>query len=408
MKTWLKITLPLLAAAGAFVAWRALRPAAETGPRYRVAAVERGDIVRTVSATGTISAVSTVEVGSQVSGNILRLHADYNDPVTAGQLVAEIDPATYQARVVQAEGDLASAEALLELKQIAFTRAEQLLARQLVAQSDHDQARAELRQQEAAVKIKSASLESAKLDLEHTRIYSPIDGVVISRSVDVGQTVQASYSAPELFNIAQDLRQMQIAANVSEADIGDVEPGQPVSFTVDAFPGRAFRAEVKQVRKNSTTTSNVVTYTTIITVDNADLKLLPGMTASVVITTARRENVLRVANGALRFNPPASAVVRHSGENPPARDARLAYELAAPPGPDGRGSGELVPVAVRAGLSDTTHTEILSGLDEGAILATGAIVTASANTASTSSSSSNSSSSNPFQPSRPPGGGPPR
>lgn len=412
MKTLVKLSFALLVLAGAVVAWRLYRPAsAGAGPSYRVAVVTRGDIVRTVSATGSLSAVSTVEIGSQVSGKIIRLHADYNDVVRAGQLIAEIDPAAYDARVVQAEGDLAAAEALLELRQIAYKRASQLLERELVSQSEFDQARAELRQQEAGVKIKTASLESARLDVQYTRIVSPIDGVVISRSVDVGQTVQSSFSAPELFNIAQDLREMQIAADVSEADIGDVAAGQPVTFTVDAFPGRTFRAEVKQVRKNPTTTSNVVTYTTLISVANEDLKLLPGMTASVVITTARRENVLRVAASALRFTPPANAGVRAPSSPPPAGggavDARTAYLVTAPLDAAGRGSGELTPAPVRIGLSDTSHVEIVSGLDEGAVVATGTVVAAGgASTASTASAQSTTA--NPFQPQRPPGGGPPR
>lgn len=406
MKTSVKLVFVLLVLAGGFAVWRGLRPAAAAaGPSYRSAVVSRGDIVQTVSATGTISAVSTVEVGSQVSGNILRLHADYNDVVKAGQLIAEIDPATYQARVVQAEGDLAGADALLDLKRVAFKRAEQLLARELLAQADYDQARAELRQQEAAVKIKTASLDSAKLDLANTRIHSPIDGVVISRSVDVGQTVQASFSAPELFNIAQDLREMQIAANVSEADIGNVEAGQAVTFTVDAFSGRTFQAEVKQVRKNSTTTSNVVTYTTIISVANPDLKLLPGMTANVVIITARRENVLRVASTALRFTPPANAQVR-AALNPPRAGEGVVHVLVVAPGPGARGSGELEPVAVRAGLADVAHTEILSGLDEGAVVATGTVVTGTAMAGPSAASGSAQTTANPFQPARPPGGGP--
>lgn len=401
MKTWSKVLLAVAVAAGFAGWWRhQASGAAAPGAIYRAATVTRGDITATVTATGTIEAVTTVEVGSQVSGNILKLHADYNDSVKAGQLIAEIDPATYEARVVQADGALAGARATLEQKQAAFTRSDRLFRQSLVSQSDNESAKADLDVQEANVRIQQAALESARLDLAHTKIYSPIDGVVISRDIDLGQTVQASFSAPELFKIAQDLRQMQISASVSEADIGNVAPDQPVTFTVDAFPGRTFSARVKQVRKNATTTSNVVTYTTIIAVDNSDLKLLPGMTASVIITTARRENVLRLANAALRFHP--SAGVRPAGD---ASGGTTVYLLGSRPDADGHAGGELIPATIQTGLADSSHTEIVSGLSENAAVAAGVAVSGAAATAAIGGTQGRQNG-NPFNPGPP--GPPPR
>ncbi|MGD1030837.1 MAG: efflux RND transporter periplasmic adaptor subunit [Opitutaceae bacterium] len=417
MKTRLKLALLLIpAAALAGWWWHRASVAAASGPLFRTASVTRGDVTATVTATGTIEAVTTVDVGSQVSGNILKLHADYNDAVKAGQLVAEIDPAPYEARVVQAEGSLDGARATLEQKQTAFKRSEKLFQESLLSQSDYESAKADLDVQEANVRIQEAAVQSAKLDLAHTKIYSPIDGVVISRDIDLGQTVQASFSAPELFKIAQDLRQMQISASVSEADIGSVAPEQPVTFTVDAFPERIFSARVKQVRKNATTTSNVVTYTTIISVDNSDLKLLPGMTASVVITTAHRAGVLRLANAALRFSPVAGARIQEASEGPSAGAdsprtgdlagaAAIVYVVAGRPDADGHAGGALVPTPVRTGLADSAHTEIISGLAEDTTVATGTVATGAAGSTGSGTSPARQTG-NPFNPG-PPGGGPP-
>lgn len=293
----------LFVAMGAWYGWRGRSAGAGAPAAYRTARLATGNITQTVSATGPLSAISTVNVGSQVSGNIAKLHVDFNDRVTAGQLIAEIDPSTYEAQLVQAEGDLLSARVALELKRLNAQRSENLHASNLISRADHDQVLAELRQQEALVTIKEAVVKSARVDLERTKIRSPINGVVIDRAIDIGQTVQASFAAPTLFVLAQDLSQMQITANVSEADIGGVAAEKPVTFTVDAFPGENFSGRVRQVRNNTTTTNNVVTYPTIITVDNPDLKLRPGMTANVTIVVARRENVLRAPNAALRFRP---------------------------------------------------------------------------------------------------------
>ena len=279
----------------------------------------RGAITQAVTATGTLNPVVNVQVGSQISGNIQKLFVDFNSPVKAGQVVAQIDPAVFQASVTQAEGDLANARAALELARVTAKRTEELVAKQNSAQSELDQAVAALHQAEAMVTIKEGALQKARVDLDHCTITSPIDGIVISRSVDVGQTVAASLSAPVIFTIANDLAKMQIDANVAEADIGTVEAGQKVDFTVDAFPKRTFHGEVVQVRNAPITVQNVVTYDTVIGVNNSDLKLKPGMTANVSIVGAQRDNALKVSNAALRFRPPdvtppPTGVARTSGQ----------------------------------------------------------------------------------------------
>src|SRR3981189_315526 len=247
---------------------------------YLTANVTRGPITQLVTATGTLNPVVNVQVGSQVSGNIQKLFADFNSKVKAGDVVAQIDPVLFQATVTQAEGDLANAQAALELAKVNATRIQELFAKKNSAQADVDQATANLHQAEANVKIKQGALDKAKADLDHCRITSPVDGEVISRNVDVGQTVAASLQAPVIFQIANDLAKMQIDANVAEADVGGVAVDQDVDFTVDAFPIRTFQGKVVQVRNAPITVQNVVTYDTVIGVSNADLKLKPGMTAN--------------------------------------------------------------------------------------------------------------------------------
>src|SRR6266581_2905971 len=294
---------------------------------YQTANVTRGPITQAVTATGTLNPVLNVQVGSQVSGNISKLFADFNSQVKAGQVVAQIDPALFQATVTQAEGDLANAQAALELAKVNGTRTQELFAKKTSSQADVDQAMANLHQAEANVKIKQGALDKAKADLDHCTITSPIDGVVISRSVDVGQTVAASLQAPVIFAIANDLTKMQIDANVAEADVGVVKVEQNVDFTVDAFPMRTFHGKVVQVRNAPITVQNVVTYDTVIGVSNPDLKLKPGMTANVSIVVAHRDDVLQIKNAALRYRPPDST----STPNP-----------SAPPktGPRGPGTRE--------------------------------------------------------------------
>src|SRR2546425_4006411 len=274
---------------------------------YQTATVTRGPITQAVTATGTLNPVVNVQVGSQVSGNIAKLFADFNSQVKAGQVVAQIDPALFQATVTQAEGDLASVQAALELAKVNATRTQELFTKKNSSQADLDQAMATLHQSEANVKIKQGALDKAKADLEHCTIVSPIDGVVISRNVDVGQTVAASLQAPVIFTIANDLTKMQIDANVAEADVGAVTVDQNVDFSVDAFPSRTFHGKVVQVRNAPITVQNVVTYDTVIGVSNADLKLKPGMTASGSIIVTHKDDVLQIKNVALRYRPPNAA-----------------------------------------------------------------------------------------------------
>ena len=272
--------------------------------QYQTVPVTRGDLTQVVTATGTLNPVTNVTVGSQISGIIQKLYADWNSPVKANQVIAQLDPATYRAVVAQAEGDLANAKANLELNEVQAKRATELFKEKLISDSDYDTTMANLHQAQATVQIKQASLDNAKVNLSRCTIYSPVDGIVISRSVDVGQTVAASLSAPTLFVIANDLSQMQIDANVSEADIGNVEEGQNVTFTVDAFPDRKFNGKVRQIRNSPTTVQNVVTYDVVIEVSNPDLKLRPGMTANASVITAQRSGVLKIPSAALRFRPP--------------------------------------------------------------------------------------------------------
>jgi HlyD family secretion protein len=357
-----RILLPGGAALVVLLALFAFRRCGGNGAaEYQTATVTRGAITQAVTATGTLNPVVNVQVGSQISGNIEKLFVDYNSPVKAGQVVAQIDSAVFQASVTQAEGDLANAHAALELAQVTAKRTEDLVAKQNSSRSELDQAVAALHQAEALVKIKEGALQKAKVDLDHCTITSPIDGIVISRSVDVGQTVAASLSAPIIFTIANDLTKMQIDANVAEADIGTVAVGQKVDFTVDAFPRRTFHGEVVQVRNAPITVQNVVTYDTVIGVNNADLKLKPGMTANVSIVGAQRDSILKISNAALRFRPsdatppPAGAGERHGKPGEPTT-GRTVYVLR---------SSKPSPVQIKTGISDGIFTEVQDGLKEG-------------------------------------------
>ncbi len=338
-----------------------------SGGGYQTATVTKGAITQLVTATGTLNPVVNVQVGSQVSGNIQKLFADFNSEVKAGQTVAQIDPMLFQAAVTQAEGDLASAQAALELAKVNAARTQRLFAEKNSSQQDVDSAMAALHQAEANVKIKQGALDKAKADLDHCTITSPIDGVVISRSVDVGQTVAASLQAPVIFQIANDLTKMQIDSNVAEADVGAVEVGQDVDFTVDAFPTRTFHGKVVQVRNAPITVQNVVTYDTVIGVENKELKLKPGMTANVSIVIAHKDEVVQIKNAALRYRPPDAATTEQprsksspSGQRPTAarerKPERTVYVLAY---------GRPKPVQIKTGISDGIATEVTEGLKEG-------------------------------------------
>lgn len=323
-------------------------------------------MVEHVTASGTLSAVVSVDVGSQVSGKIAVLKADFNSPVKQGQLVAEIDPTIYAALLRQAEGDLASAKADVTLKRQNLERKNILVPLKAAAQLDLDQATAELAEAEATVVIKQAVLESAQANLGYCKITAPVDGIVIARKVDLGQTVNAAMNTPVLFTVAQDITKMHISAAVSEADIGQVREGQPVDFTVDAFPDEVFHGQVTQVRKSPTTTQNVVTYETIITVDNPEQKLFPGMTANVSILVAEHKNALKIPNTALRFTPPDDAKYEQKTPAKLERNQRLVYS----PGTD---PARLKPVVLKTGITDGVDTEVLDGLIDGAPVVTSAV-----------------------------------
>ena len=284
---------------------------------YRNTPVERGSIRVAISSTGTLSAISTVTVGSQISGQVLEVLADFNDEVKQGQVLARIDPKTYETQIEQGNAQVASARASLEQAlaaqrnaQLDYTRKAELVRSQLVARGDVDLARAALDQASAQVAAaraqiaqQTAATQTTRVNLDRTVIRSPVDGVVLTRSIEPGQTVAASLQAPELFTIAEDLAKMKIELAVDEADIGQVKVGQGVSFTVDAFPDRQFRGTVEQVRLSATTTSNVVTYPVVVAVDNSDGTLLPGLTVNAEIEVSKRSDVLKLANAALRFKP---------------------------------------------------------------------------------------------------------
>ncbi|MBI3785302.1 MAG: efflux RND transporter periplasmic adaptor subunit [Deltaproteobacteria bacterium] len=367
---WL-LALLILGGSG-FVTYRYWSASEHNGKRsYVTESVDRGDIVSVVTATGTLNPVTSVQVGTYVSGPIQAIYVDYNSNVTKGQRVAKIDPAPFQVKVRKAEASLANAKAKVDkdqadlaLKKLTLERNAQLIKRNLIAQndvdtarSDYDQARAQLALDAAAVQQAEADLQDASINLGYTDISSPVDGVVVSRNVDVGQTVAASFQTPTLFLIAKDLTKMQVDTSVSESDIGAVQPDQTANFTVDAYPHKAFQGRVKQVRNAPITVQNVVTYDVVIAVDNPELQLKPGMTATVTITTARRDGVVRVPVRALRFNPehkageatprPSPATGGHAGP-------KTAVWLLQP-------DGQIEKVDVHLGLRNDQFAELLSG-----------------------------------------------
>jgi len=352
---------------------------------FNTAPVTRGELTQTVTATGTLNPVVNVTVGAQVSGRISKLYVDYNSVVKSNEVIAEIDPATYQAAVEQADADLANANANLELQQVEFNRSANLFTNKLISGSDYDTALANLHEAEAMVKIKQASLSNALVNLNYCKIVSPVDGVVILRAVELGQTVASSFNTPTIFQIANDLTKMQIDAAVAEADVGGVIEGQAVDFTVDAYPTRTFHGQVTQARNSPTTINNVVTYDIVVSVTNADYKLKPGMTANVSIIVAQRDNALVLPNAALRFRVPESAQVLTNElvELPQPTNAPVA-------GKSGHGKGNrgirtvymttgdehspaLKPVQIRTGITDGIFTEVTEGLNENDKIVNGTI-----------------------------------
>ena len=358
---WLLVAGLVLAVAAAFMWWRA-RPAPV---QYTTAPVTRGPIVRAVIATGAVNPVITVQVGAFVSGTIRALYCDYNTQVKANQLCAKIDPRTYQQAVDQNVAALASARAQLQKDQAALSYAEinydrdrQLLAKGVVSQdqvdsdkSAHDQAKAAVALDAASVMERQAALKAAQVNLQYTDIVSPVDGTVISRNVDVGQTVAASFQTPMLFLIGKDLTRMQVDASVSESDVGAVAVGQPATFTVEAYPKRTFAGRVAQVRRAPITVQNVVTYDVVIAVDNPDLVLLPGMTANTRVITARRDSVSRIPLQAMRYSPGGVGQGAATGTRTVSAP-RTVWVLR---------DGRAVEVPVTTGLDDGTLVEVTGG-----------------------------------------------
>jgi HlyD family secretion protein len=368
MKTYSRLGLGLLAliilGAGGYAAWRSFSGSGDA-PKFKTAKVERGPLTAVVSATGTLNPVVSVQVGSQVSGQIKEILVDFNSPVKLNQLIARIDPETFQYRLRQAEADVEAARAAFGVQQAEVMRASANLAefqrdfdrkKLLVeknfisaaerekAQSVLDAGRAALqvaqsqaKNSEAQVRQREAQQAQARIDLERTAIKAPVDGIVVKRSIEPGQTVAASLQSPELFVIARNLTDMQVETSIDEADVGRIRVGQKASFTVDAFAGRAFSGEVRQVRKAATVISNVVTYTVVVSAANPDLTLLPGMTANVRIVTAQKDSALKVPNAALRFRPPGAADEKKPAATTPAPTSGP----GAGGGPGGGGLGQL-------------------------------------------------------------------
>jgi HlyD family secretion protein len=376
----------LLAGGGVFLYLRFGSAKNAEPPKFDTAHVDRGPLIAKITATGTLSALVTVQVGSQVSGRLQEIYADFNAVVKKGQVIAKIDPQLFIAARAQARANAAAAqanamrsEALAVEAERQYKRLQSLGDQKLIAQADAEtaqanwlSAKAQVAASKAEIAQAAATLHQAEVNLAYTTIVSPINGVVISRSVDVGQTVAASLQAPILFVIAEDLRKMQVDASVSEADVGKLSPGMPASFTVDAFPGERFRGSIRQIRNAAQTLQNVVTYNSVIDVANPEQKLRPGMTASVVFVYANRDDVLRVPNSALRFRPTPEvlAQLRDAGVDArrpgPLNKERLRPTADAEEDPGRRTvwalrKGKPEPLTIRIGVSDGSVTEVLEG-----------------------------------------------
>jgi len=362
------ITAVVIAAGIAFY-WQ---HAEDATPQYRTQTVEKGDISQTVSANGTINPVTLVSVGTQVSGTVKKLYVDFNSKVQKGQILLELDDALLAAQLKQSEANVQNAQASLDLATANEKRTRNLFALEYVAQQDLDTAVQAKKSAAAQLQSARAQLEKDRANLAYSVIRSPVSGVVVDREVDVGQTVAASLQTPTLFKIAQDLSKMQIDTNFAEADIGGIRVGQAVRFTVDAFENQGFRGEVKQIRLNPTTVSNVVTYDVVVNVDNPEKILLPGMTAYVNIAVAERKDVLMVPNAALRYKP-ANSEIQKLPANPgsDAQNSGASRPGGSPGGKPKRDAfsgkvyvlenGKLKPVSVTLGITDNRNTEIAGG-----------------------------------------------
>lgn len=380
---WLAVVIVLLGVAYGVWRWRASRAVAEV--QYKTAPAETRNVVARITASGALQATVTVQVGAQVSGRIAKLDADFNTTVKKGAIIATIDPQLFLAAAQREQANYASAKAGVTRAQAQERDAEAVLKRTTALQAQSLASAAELQTAEtnlavakaqtdvakAALQQAQAALNQAQVNLSYTRILSPIDGVVISRNVDVGQTVASSLQAPVLFTIAEDLRKMQVHTSIAEGDVGRLAPGMGATFTVDAFPGQRFRGKIGQIRNAAQTVQNVVTYNAVIDVDNEDLRLRPGMTATVTIVFAEKKGVLAVPNAALRFHPPSQDGPEGASTARPARSARPPRAPAASGEPRKsretprsvyvlRGAAPEA-VSVEVGLSDGTVTEITGG-----------------------------------------------
>jgi HlyD family secretion protein len=417
-------------------AWLYKRADGKELPQYRTAAVTRASIKSTVSATGSLSAVRTVQVGTQVSGQVSQILVDFNDHVKKGQLLARIDPTLQQQAVEDAQAQLERAQATLTQAQDDYARNKQLLDAKVITAQEFSTVQSNFSVQQATVKSMQIALDRAKQNLAYTNIYAPIDGVIVERDVDVGQTVAASLSAPQLFIIANDLSEMQILASVDESDIGVIKEGQPVQFTVQSYPGQNFTGSVEQVRLQSKTQDNVVNYTVVVNVKNDQKKLLPGMTATAIFETGSADNALSVPNAALRLKPTdamlataKSSATRQLGDSATRRASGTYVQGQGGAGAaGGRGGGQqraggqgganafatlwtlgadgktVKAVRVRTGLTDGQRTAITARDSTALAEGTQVIIGVSGDAAAAAAPTKNAQSANPFQPQRGPGG----
>jgi HlyD family secretion protein len=335
MKRLLAVLIPIVVLIAGYFIWQGFKQKENKQSAYRMGVVDRGTVQMVVTATGTVSAVTTVDVGSQVSGTLKEIMVDYNSPVHKGQIVARLDSTFLAAAVAEAQANLERAEATKKQAERDVERVTDLATKNLAAQVDLDNAKTSLETAQASVRQMQAQLQRAKVNLDYSVITSPIDGVVISRSVDVGQTVAASLSAPTLFTIAQDLKDMQIETNIDEADIGKLEEGMNATFTVDSYPDLQFKGTISQIRYAAKTDQSVVTYPVILKVKNPDLKLRPGMTANVTVVTARRDDALRLPASATRYRPADYKPEKSNGDS---NNRKMAND-AGTPGSGTPGSG---------------------------------------------------------------------
>ena len=362
-KLWLVVAVVIIVA---IVAWALSGGKKEEQITFDTAAVAPANIMNSITATGTIEPVTSVTVGTQVSGIVSKLYVDYNSVVKKGQVIAELDKTNLMSQLNSAKTQLATAQSQLNYQTTNFNRYKTLYQKGLVAADDFDNAKLSYTQSKEQVASAKEEVQRAQTNLGYATITSPIDGIVLSKSVEEGQTVAASFSTPELFTIAQDLTNMQVVANVDEADIGDVKEGERVSFTVDAYPDDTFEGTVKQVRQEATTTNNVVTYEVVISAPNADLKLKPGLTANVTIYTAERKGVLSVPSKALRFTPQKETVGKMKIVDQTCNAKNKVWSIEG---------NSIVAHKVNIGMTDGTNTQILNGISAGVKVVTGLNVT---------------------------------